>query len=169
MVSLFFREIVQHPSPRPAHRCVEALVWNDGANLLGRAGKLYLDGNLGGKGCEYGVHIKTGWWVTEAHCTQRHLKMIVQQVAVVWSCSANYELQHLRLVVVETQPSQLPLQWRTVSFPVTGSIVDLPLPIAPAPSPAPPPAPPPEQPYRLKSSSHHMCARSRERTGETKR
>lgn len=44
---------------------MEAVVWDDGANLLGRGGKLFLDGNLGEKGCEYGVHIKTGWWVAK--------------------------------------------------------------------------------------------------------
>eukprot|EP00903_Cladosiphon_okamuranus_P013122 g12238.t2 len=42
--------------------CVEEVVWNGGANLLGRGSKLYLDGNLGERGCEYGVNINEGWF-----------------------------------------------------------------------------------------------------------
>lgn len=45
------------------NRCVEEVVWDDRGNMLGTGGRLYLDGDLGEKGCNYGVHIDTGWWV----------------------------------------------------------------------------------------------------------
>lgn len=32
--------------------------------MLGTGGRLYLDGDLGEVGCNYGVHTDTGWWVT---------------------------------------------------------------------------------------------------------
>lgn len=48
-------------TPCPARRCVEEMVWDDGSNLLGNGGRIYLDGNLGYPGCNYGVHTNTGW------------------------------------------------------------------------------------------------------------
>lgn len=42
---------------------MEKVVWHDRGNMLGTGGRLYLDGNLGEMGCEYGVNINTGWWV----------------------------------------------------------------------------------------------------------
>lgn len=36
-------------------------MWDDGKDVLGTGGKIYVDGNLGKEGCNYGVHISTGW------------------------------------------------------------------------------------------------------------
>lgn len=46
----------------PHGRCIEQLVWDDGPNLLGRGGKVYLDHDTGIDGCSYGVHYQTGWF-----------------------------------------------------------------------------------------------------------
>ena len=43
-------------------RCIEQMVWDDGPDLLGRGGKVYLDSNTGSDGCNYGVHHQTGWF-----------------------------------------------------------------------------------------------------------
>eukprot|EP00752_Nemacystus_decipiens_P013024 g11522.t1 len=42
--------------------CVEEVVWNNHGNMLGTAGRLYLDGDMGFFGCNYGVHTDTGWY-----------------------------------------------------------------------------------------------------------
>eukprot|EP00904_Undaria_pinnatifida_P006044 jgi/Undpi1/256/HiC_scaffold_1.g00253.m1 len=42
--------------------CIEEVVWEGGNNLLGQGAKLYLDGDFGVQGCNYGVHIDTGWF-----------------------------------------------------------------------------------------------------------
>lgn len=59
----FLRRTHISSDPPLRDRCVEEVVWDDGVNLLGTGGRLYLDGNLGDLGCNYGVHINTGWWV----------------------------------------------------------------------------------------------------------
>ncbi|CAN0043462.1 unnamed protein product [Ectocarpus sp. 12 AP-2014] len=42
--------------------CFDEAIWNGGTNLLGGGGRVYLDGDLGKKGCNYGVHFDTGWF-----------------------------------------------------------------------------------------------------------
>lgn len=39
-------------------RCLESLRWDDGPNILGRGGRVYLDGDKGSPGCQYGVHVQ---------------------------------------------------------------------------------------------------------------
>lgn len=36
-------------------------MWDDGKDVLGNGGRVYLDGDLGEGGCNYGVHTTTGW------------------------------------------------------------------------------------------------------------
>lgn len=43
-------------------RCIEKLVWEDGANLLGSGGRIVLDGDTGNTGCRFGVRFNTGWF-----------------------------------------------------------------------------------------------------------
>ena len=38
------------------------MVWEGGDNLLGRGARIYLDSDFGDRGCNYGVHINTGWF-----------------------------------------------------------------------------------------------------------
>ena len=47
---------------RVRDRCVEEVVWNDRGSMLGTGGRLYLDGDLGESGCNFGVHTTTGWY-----------------------------------------------------------------------------------------------------------
>ncbi|CBJ26807.1 expressed unknown protein [Ectocarpus siliculosus] len=42
--------------------CFDEAIWNGGTNLLGSGARVYLDGDLGEKGCNYGVHFDTGWF-----------------------------------------------------------------------------------------------------------
>ncbi|CAM9671683.1 unnamed protein product [Scytosiphon promiscuus] len=42
--------------------CIEELMWDNGPDMLGNGGRIYLDGNLGETGCNYGVHTSTGWF-----------------------------------------------------------------------------------------------------------
>ncbi|CAM9902052.1 unnamed protein product [Ectocarpus sp. 12 AP-2014] len=42
--------------------CFDEAIWNGGTNLLGSGARVYLDGDLGKKGCNYGVHFDTGWF-----------------------------------------------------------------------------------------------------------
>ncbi|CAN0097524.1 unnamed protein product [Ectocarpus fasciculatus] len=42
--------------------CFDEAIWNGGTNLLGSGGRVYLDGDLGKPGCNYGVHFDTGWY-----------------------------------------------------------------------------------------------------------
>lgn len=41
-------------------RCIEHVCWDNGSDLLGRGGRVYLDGDLGCEGCQYGVHYYRG-------------------------------------------------------------------------------------------------------------
>lgn len=45
-------------APHSLPRCLESLQWDDGPNVLGRGGRVYLDGDVGDAGCQYGVHVQ---------------------------------------------------------------------------------------------------------------
>ncbi|CAN0436932.1 unnamed protein product [Ascophyllum nodosum] len=48
--------------------CIEQLKWNNGSNLLGRNGRVYIDGDLGPGGCNFGVHSQTGhFYLCQSH------------------------------------------------------------------------------------------------------